>query len=56
MSDDSQAYKERISQDAAIMVGKPVIRGTRMPVELILEWLSGNSTSRSSSRPIRDDR
>jgi uncharacterized protein (DUF433 family) len=35
-------YKERISQDAAVMVGKPVIRGTRIPVELILEWLSGN--------------
>ena len=42
MSDESQAYKERISQDAAVMVGKPVIRGTRMPVEWILDWLSAN--------------
>jgi uncharacterized protein (DUF433 family) len=33
-------YKERISQDAAVMVGKPVIRDTRIPVELILDWLS----------------
>jgi uncharacterized protein (DUF433 family) len=35
-------YQERIAQDPAVMVGKPVIRGTRIPVELILEWLSGN--------------
>jgi uncharacterized protein (DUF433 family) len=42
MSGESTAYKERISQDAAVMVGKPVIRGTRIPVELILDWLSAN--------------
>lgn len=35
-------YKERISQDPEVMVGKPVIRGTRIPVEVILDWLSGN--------------
>ena len=34
--------RDRVTQDAAVMVGKPVIRGTRIPVELILEWLSGN--------------
>ena len=39
---DIMDYKERISQDPAVMVGKPVIRGTRISVELILEWLSGN--------------
>ncbi len=33
---------QRIHADPAIMVGKPVIRGTRIPVELILDWLSGN--------------
>lgn len=32
----------RIHADPAIMVGKPVIRGTRIPVELILDWLSGS--------------
>jgi uncharacterized protein (DUF433 family) len=42
MTKASNNYKDRISQDAAVMVGKPVIRGTRIPVELILEWLSGN--------------
>jgi uncharacterized protein (DUF433 family) len=30
----------RISQDPAVMVGKPVIRGTRIPVELVLGKLS----------------
>lgn len=32
----------RISQDPAILVGKPVIHGTRISVELILDWLSGS--------------
>lgn len=33
-------HRERISQDSAVLVGKPVIRGTRISVELILDWLS----------------
>jgi uncharacterized protein (DUF433 family) len=31
---------ERIDIDPAIMMGKPVIRGTRIPVELILRRLA----------------
>jgi uncharacterized protein (DUF433 family) len=31
---------ERIERDPAIMVGKPVVRGTRITVELILRELS----------------
>ena len=31
---------ERISQDLAIMAGKPVVRGTRIPVERILAHLA----------------
>lgn len=30
---------ERIVWDAKIMSGKPVVRGTRIPVETILRWL-----------------
>jgi uncharacterized protein (DUF433 family) len=31
---------ERISLDPKIMVGKPVIRGTRIPVELVVRMLA----------------
>jgi uncharacterized protein (DUF433 family) len=42
MAQNTAHLKERIAQDPAVMVGKPVIRGTRIPVELVLDWLSGN--------------
>jgi uncharacterized protein (DUF433 family) len=32
--------RERIVVDPAVMVGKPVIRGTRIPVELIVRMLA----------------
>jgi uncharacterized protein (DUF433 family) len=35
-----QALLDRIGIDPKIMVGKPVIKGTRIPVELILKMLS----------------
>jgi uncharacterized protein (DUF433 family) len=34
------AYLDRIVVDPKIMPGKPTIRGTRIPVELVLEQLS----------------
>ena len=33
---------ERIVRDPRVMVGKPVVRGTRIPVELVLEQLAFN--------------
>lgn len=37
-------YKERITTDPNIMLGKPVIKGTRITVELILRKLSEGMT------------
>jgi uncharacterized protein (DUF433 family) len=36
---------ERISVDPKIMFGKPVIKGTRVPVELILRKIAEGMTS-----------
>ena len=33
---------ERIIQDPDILVGKPVVKGTRIPVELVLAKLAAN--------------
>ena len=35
-------YRDRIIQDPKILVGKPVVRGTRIPVELVLAKLARN--------------
>jgi uncharacterized protein (DUF433 family) len=42
---------ERIEIDPAIMTGKPVIRGTRITVELILRKLAEGATERD----LRED-
>lgn len=33
-------FMERISQDPAIMVGKPCIKGTRMPVYILVSHIA----------------
>jgi uncharacterized protein (DUF433 family) len=35
-------YEERIVTDPHILAGKPVVRGTRIPVELVLAKLAQN--------------
>ncbi len=35
-------YQDRIVTDPAILVGKPVVRGTRIPLELVLAKLAHN--------------
>ena len=35
---------DRITSDAAILAGKPIIRGTRISVEIILEWIASGAT------------
>ena len=37
---DDRLLLDRITVDPDVMVGKPVIRGTRVPVELVLGFLA----------------
>ena len=38
-------WRDYIHSDPAILMGKPVIRGTRIPVDLILEKLGAGEVS-----------
>lgn len=40
MNKEHLAQQERITRDPKIMVGKPVVRGTRIPVEKVLDQLA----------------
>lgn len=42
MSNQTAHTADRITQDPAVMVGKPVVAGTRIPVELVLGHLANN--------------
>jgi len=37
-------WRKHIHSDPEILGGKPVVRGTRIPVELILEYLADGGT------------
>ena len=37
-------WRDRIVSDPEILVGKPVVKGTRISVELILGWLANGWT------------
>jgi len=40
MLKEKEEYQDRIVVDPEILVGKPVVKGTRIPVELVLKRLS----------------
>lgn len=42
MKNERARYEDRIIQDPRILVGKPVVKGTRIPVELVLGHLAAN--------------
>lgn len=35
---------DRITSDPGILGGKPIVRGTRISVQLILEWMASGAT------------
>lgn len=42
MARDTQGNWDRIAQHPDVMVGKPVVKGTRIPVDLVLGHLAHN--------------
>jgi uncharacterized protein (DUF433 family) len=42
MKKDPRPYEERITADPRILAGKPVVQGTRIAVDLVLEELAHN--------------
>jgi uncharacterized protein (DUF433 family) len=42
MKEEQRLYQERIVADPQILAGKPVVKGTRIGVDLVLEELSHN--------------
>jgi uncharacterized protein (DUF433 family) len=42
MADEQHTYQDRITINPHVMVGKPVVKGTRIPVELVVAHLANN--------------
>jgi uncharacterized protein (DUF433 family) len=42
MADEQHTYQDRITINPAVMVGKPVVKGTRIPVERVVAHLANN--------------
>jgi uncharacterized protein (DUF433 family) len=42
MAEQNQNYKDRITTNPDVMVGKPVVKGTRIPVEGVVAHLANN--------------
>jgi uncharacterized protein (DUF433 family) len=42
MAHDTHTYKDRITTNPNVMVGKPVVKGTRIPVARVVAHLANN--------------
>ena len=42
MADEQHNYTDRITTNPAVMVGKPVVKGTRIPVAKVVAHLANN--------------
>ena len=42
MTEEQYTYKDRITINPHVMVGKPVVKGTRIPVERVVAHLANN--------------
>ena len=42
MAEEQHPYKDRLTSNPAAMVGKPVVKGTRIPVENVVAHLANN--------------
>src|SRR3990170_666545 len=42
MVKERDLHEQRIITDPEILAGKPVVRGTRIPVDLVLQYLAAN--------------
>ncbi len=54
MAAERDNYLDRIVTNPKILVGKPVVKGTRIPVELVLAHWPRTLISMISMPPIRD--
>ena len=50
MTEPQPSYQDRITADPQILAGKPIVRGTRISVELVLGYLAHNPRCRGILR------
>jgi uncharacterized protein (DUF433 family) len=54
MVDKQQPYTDRITTNPRVMVGKPVVKGTRIPVEKVVAHLANNPDMADLLLPIQN--